>query len=160
MKKHIKIIHVISGTRGLASTKNLLKQPGHIAAQGLHRPDALGIVLDIALFQPDAHVPIAGAGNDHLADEKEVVDRVEDMDAACPAYGHHRCANLSFEEPAVGRRNQSGAVDERLYPGRYVREINRKIKGCVSRMCVEKRFSRGYESENMSDLEANSSNLS
>ena len=53
-----------------------LQQPGEVLAEGLHGLEALFVVLDFAFVAADADVPVAGAGDDHLADQEEVVGQV------------------------------------------------------------------------------------
>jgi hypothetical protein len=56
---------------------DLLEQPGHVLAEGFRRAQALLILLNFAFGPADADVPVAGARDDHLADQEEMVDRVE-----------------------------------------------------------------------------------
>jgi hypothetical protein len=45
-------------------------------AEGFHRAQGLFVLLDLAFGPAGADVPIAGAGDDHLADQEEVVARI------------------------------------------------------------------------------------
>ena len=62
-----------------------LQQPGHVLAQGFHGSDAFLVALYIARLEADADIPIRRAGDDHLTDEKEVVQGIEGVDRARPA---------------------------------------------------------------------------
>jgi len=43
--------------------------------------DGFGVAGDVALVEAETHVPVAGAGDGHLADAEEVVDGIEGV---CP----------------------------------------------------------------------------
>lgn len=63
-----------------------LDKPGHVLSQSLHGCHPLFIVLHILLLSAQPDIPVAGPGHDHLADEKEVVDGVEDVNGPCPSH--------------------------------------------------------------------------
>ena len=58
--------------------------------------------------------PVAGARDEHFADQEKVVDGVEGVDCAAPAYGNGGSTDLALQEPAVGHGNIAGAVNQRF----------------------------------------------
>ncbi len=96
----------------LASGVELLEQPGHVLAEGLHGAEGFFVLLDLAFVAAEADVPVTGAGDDHLADQEELVDRVEVLEAlaagdtavdrlTCPT-GPVIIVDDSWEEPHGG----------------------------------------------------------
>ena len=77
-------------------------QPGHVLAERLHGPDAFFVALHLADFAADGDVPVGRAGDDHLADQKEVIQRIEGMDGAGAADGDDGRAHLAAKHAAIG----------------------------------------------------------
>ncbi len=63
-----------------------LQQPGHIPPQCLERFDSFLILLDVAGVAGHRHIPVIGAGNDHLGDPKKEIDGGVDEIRASPAH--------------------------------------------------------------------------
>ena len=85
---------------------NSVHQPRHVLAEGGHRPQAFLFGLHRAGLAPDADVPVRRAGNDHLLDEEEMVDRIESVNRARPSDRHNRRADLAPKHPAVRHGDQ------------------------------------------------------
>jgi hypothetical protein len=117
-----------------ARLSQLLQKPSHVLTQNPHCPDTLLIFLDFALFPAKSHVPVAGAGDDHLADQEEVVDGVERVNCSGPPHRNHGSPHLALQEPAVRHRNESGAVDQGLQFGRYISKVRGRGKNDAVRL--------------------------
>jgi hypothetical protein len=99
------------------------EQPGHVLAEGLHGAEGFFVLLDFAFVAADADVLVTRAGDDHLADEEEVVERVEGVHGAGPADRHHGRAHLALEHVVVGPGDEAGPVDQGFHLGGHVGEV-------------------------------------
>jgi hypothetical protein len=70
----------------------------------------------------------SSSGDDHLADEEEVVQRIEGVDRAGAAHCDHGRAHLAAEDSSVSHPDHAGAVDQRLDLRRHVGDIGRRAE--------------------------------
>jgi hypothetical protein len=93
-----------------ASSLDPLHQPRHVFAKHSHGSDAFFILLHLANLPSDPDIPIDGAGDDHFADKKEMIDGVKGMDCPAPADGNDGGARLALkpwlERPRGGGGNR------------------------------------------------------
>ena len=79
----------------------------------LARPQAALLdVLDVARLEADANVPIRRTGNDHFADQEEMVQGIEGVNRSRAAHRDDSSAHLAAEDAAVSLGNQTGAVHQ------------------------------------------------
>ena len=100
-----------------------LQQPGHVFTQNLHGPNALFVLFHPSPVETQTHVPIAGTRDDHLTDEEEVVDGIEDVDAACAPHGNDGRTHLALEHVTVRHGHKTSPVDQGLHLGSDASEI-------------------------------------
>jgi hypothetical protein len=89
---------------------NFLQQPCHVLPQSLHGLNCLVILLNVTNLEPDADVPVRRAGHDHFADQKEVVQGIEDVDRPGPPHRHHRSATEMAAGSFAGIQGKSSPV--------------------------------------------------
>ena len=70
----------------------------------------------------------ARLGDDHLTDEKEVVQGIEGVDRARPAHRDHGRSHLATEDAPICLSYQAGAVHQRLDLRGHVGHIGRRAE--------------------------------
>jgi len=94
------------------SRVNLFEEPGHVLAQGFHRPDAFRIVFYFSWIPTDPHIPVTRARNDHLVEQEKIVHRTENMGGAGTTDSDDGCSYLAFEQVSIGARDDCASLDE------------------------------------------------
>jgi len=59
---------------------NFLQEPCHVLPEQFHDIYALFILFHFSLVESKCEIPVVGSGDDHLADEKEMIDGIKGMD--------------------------------------------------------------------------------
>ncbi len=101
-----------------------MEEPGHVFAEVAHDGFAFLVIFDLLLVHTEAHIPVAGAGDDHFGDEEEMVDGVVGEDGAGSSGDDDGGADFSLKHVAVGPLDKTRAVDEGLQFRRHIGKIN------------------------------------